>query len=718
MKNLIIRNSKASLFILILLITGGLSACEQAGKAPTTNIPATPGGLTAKAGNGSVNLSWTANTESNLKGYNVYLGEESTNLGQSKFVDKSKTSTTITGLKNKTKYYFAIDAENDGAKVSEKSAVVSATPIDTSFKPGDTEVYAPGRRGEQKTVTVNGKKLTYEVIDGLAILQGDIILGKASELEKSLTDPSTIDPLGMTCDGSTFAGIFTLCNKWDNNTIKYTFEDDWGSEANNRVMHTRIRNAIAHWQQKTNLRFVESTSGDRLLFRKSDGCSSFLGRKGSPFDDDQDVNLSMSCSLGNVIHEIGHAIGLLHEQSRSDSGSHIRVHLENIDLFDEPNFWGLSFIGKDVGPYDFGSIMHYNCTAFSANGLPTIEILDAGIDCRDVGQRVGLSEGDILSAYSLYLPNFSFSGTAAGSSIPRNTAFDLSLDFDREAVKDEYIIWTRSGHSGTIATGRRAHFVPLSWSTGTQTITASIVIKGVTLVTKSISYNITNVAPVVNIIEPSSPGLEFCKNSPVSFKATAYDADTRPNPNLPDSSISWKVNSGSTFATGATATRSFSVIGDYTITATATDSDGATDTDSIPIKIKNCTSTPPNVFITNPVDKAGSGPDLNVLATMQNAQGDWYYPITLVGGATDLEDGTLSGSRLVWKTNQAAVQPGGPGTGEQQLGVGNSINVKLYTSCSIGDYSGTVDHLITLTATDSDGLIRIITRLIRVQILC
>ena len=159
---------KLSILILVLVLTGGLSACKPT-PPPEATKPATPNGLSAKVDNAKVTLSWTANTEANLKGYNVYWGKQSNSLGQSKFVDKSQTSTTISGLENKTKYYFAVDAENDEAKVSAKSSMISATPINTSFKPGDTETYAPGRRGEQKTVTVNGKKLTYEVIDGMAI---------------------------------------------------------------------------------------------------------------------------------------------------------------------------------------------------------------------------------------------------------------------------------------------------------------------------------------------------------------------------------------------------------------------------------------------------------------------------------------------------------------------------------------------------------------------
>ncbi len=704
--------------LLIIVTTFWLLGGSNCGETPppAAQAPLTPSGLSAKASNSAVNLSWTANTEANLKGYNIYWGTQSANLSQSKFVDKSKTSTSISGLKNKTKYYFSINAETLDAKVSTKSTEVSAVPLNTSFQPGDTETYAPGRHGVQKTINIAGKKLTYEVIDGLAIFQGDIILGKATELEKNLTIPTPINTLGMTCPPSTFLGLINICNKWENGVIRYTFADDWGSMTTR--MQGRIKLAIAIWESKTNLRFIRSATGAHLVFKNSDGCSSYLGRQSA--NAGQSINISRWCAPESIIHEIGHSIGLLHEHSRSDRDSHIRINYENIDPDDRARFSNANVFGTDrnLGPYDFKSIMHFSCNAFSKNRqINTIEILDSGISCDDVGQfeefedygvRGTLSEGDVLSTYSLYPPEFSIS---RHSGVRRNTAFTLNLDFVTEAVKDEYIIWTRSGTSGTIATGRNARFVPLSWPVGEQTLTASVVIKGVTLVSHSISLYVANVDPVVNIVTPSSSGLEFCKNSPVTFKATAYDVDTRPNPNLPDSSISWKINSAAPFATGGTVSHSFGINGNYTITATATDSNGASDSDSVQIRIKNCSSTPPSVFITNPADAPGSGPDLIVDPSGNDTNG-YYYLITLRGYATDVEDGTIPASSLVWKTNRAILQPGGPSTGSQTLGAGNNLAVKLYTSCGI------TDHTITLTATDSNGLMSSIIRIIRINLLC
>jgi hypothetical protein len=54
--------------------------------------------------------------------------------------------------------------------------------------------------------------------------------------------------------------------------------------------------------------------------------------------------------------------------------------------------------GVDIGPYDFGSIMHYHATAFSHNGLPTITTLRGEV----IGQRTHLSAGDIQGVRAMY----------------------------------------------------------------------------------------------------------------------------------------------------------------------------------------------------------------------------------------------------------------------------------------------------------------------------
>ncbi|MBK7845758.1 MAG: hypothetical protein IPJ71_19145 [Bdellovibrionales bacterium] len=119
-----------------------------------------------------------------------------------------------------------------------------------------------------------------------------------------------------------------------------------------------VKSAMEAITSNTGIKFVERTNEvDYLEFVMSDQantCGSYVGRQGGA----QQVFIqSGGCGLAADVHEILHALGMWHEQSRTDRDTHVEVLYENIqeeykDQFD-------IFPGIVLGAYDFNSIMHY-----------------------------------------------------------------------------------------------------------------------------------------------------------------------------------------------------------------------------------------------------------------------------------------------------------------------------------------------------------------------
>ena len=72
-------------------------------------------------------------------------------------------------------------------------------------------------------------------------------------------------------------------------------------------------------------------------------------------------NYSNAFQKSVILHEIGHAIGFYHEQTRPDRDNYVTIHLDNVKPASRFNFnkYPSDYINVYDVPYDYRSIMHY-----------------------------------------------------------------------------------------------------------------------------------------------------------------------------------------------------------------------------------------------------------------------------------------------------------------------------------------------------------------------
>ncbi len=267
--------------------------------------------------------------------------------------------------------------------------VPEETGSQSAFTDEITEKAFPDETGKVMDIYFAGKKLPVEEVNGKFVYQGDIFLPE-SNITKSPVD--LVLKAGEDASEVT-KSVGRTQFFWPDNTVFYDIDPALPNQQ-------RVSDAISHWEANTAVKFVQRTSeANYIYFTPGGGCSSYVGMIGGR----QPITLADACSTGNTIHEIGHAVGLWHEQSRADRDVTISVHFNNIISGREHNFYTYEEAGWDGAEYtaglDLGSIMMYSSYSFSANGQPTITKKDGSTYSV---QRSSLSAGDVEGIEVMY----------------------------------------------------------------------------------------------------------------------------------------------------------------------------------------------------------------------------------------------------------------------------------------------------------------------------
>jgi hypothetical protein len=242
-----------------------------------------------------------------------------------------------------------------------------------------------------------GAIIYFKRVDGMNVFQGDIVLAD-SFISKT-------PPLAKT------SSAIRQSNYWPNGNVFYTVDANFSNPL-------RVTAAVSQWATHTNLYFAPRyNQANYIRFERSTNGATYSDYTGM-LGGEQHIYVADWASAGDIIHEIGHNVGLFHEQSRTDRDSYVKVCWNNInqaywDDFRKFNEAPLNVYtgGVNSGSFDFNSIMLYGCytlVPYCINqSLPIMTKLDGTTWTRNLS---ALSVGDMVGVNTLYSTYFAVRG--------------------------------------------------------------------------------------------------------------------------------------------------------------------------------------------------------------------------------------------------------------------------------------------------------------------
>lgn len=203
----------------------------------------------------------------------------------------------------------------------------------------------------------------------MALVGGDIVLGELSEEQQETGS----------FDGKLIKDKPDPSKLWPSSDIPFGFHEGFPENLKKEVLE-----AVNYFNNETVINFIAADTDideDAIVFSLRDGapCSSYLGRVGGL----QPIYLNSTCKSQDVLHEIMHALGFVHEQQREDREDLIEVLWDNIEEAFQYNFAILpdAFVHQYQGSVfrmSLTSVMMYHDEAFAKDGKKSMRVLRDG----------------------------------------------------------------------------------------------------------------------------------------------------------------------------------------------------------------------------------------------------------------------------------------------------------------------------------------------------
>lgn len=376
-------------------------------------------------------------------------------------------------------------------------------------------VWGEARQPELRTGYWRGMRITYEWVagkngHGKAVYQGDILL---DHLEQSPNGPHP-QSMGVAYSSYLWPAVDGLVS------IPYTIDPASGDLTNLNAAITSFNNTFTGLIQL--VPYTNQTDYINFDFDPNNGsgsCEAYEGRVGG----EQTVGGSGTCTVATILHEMGHTVGVWHEQTRPDRDTYVNVNYGAIIKASRSNFDQFLDNDQELTPYDYASVMEYPAFSFSRNGEPCIESIPAGMPLSNPN---GYSAGDVDGIDRLY-------GAIPTQVTVTSNPPGLQVIVDGNTITTpQTFAWTlNSTHNLSVPSAAQTlsstgvSYIYGRWNDSTVETHTITVTPGNNLVTQPAtapavtvySANFIQLVPYVNVISPSGTGSVTPSPAPVTY---------------------------------------------------------------------------------------------------------------------------------------------------------------------------------------------------------
>lgn len=325
--------------------------------------------------------------------------------------------------------------------------VFTATERDGTIRETSVTVEGPLRNRplvrRQKVTGTDGRELSYELVpsqfDGgdLAVADGCLLLGRSSEETKNQKAALTLSAAGRL---------------WTNATVVYQLDATLTAK-----QRDDLRQAMEFWEKNSPVKFRLRTTETVFtravrLVPDQGACFSSLGM---PATGEGFLRLADSCSVGTLIHELGHTLGMRHEQTRRDRDQFINLVIANMQAEYYSTYAPGLLDSTETSAYDFGSNMHYGQFNFSRSGASVFTTRPRGLNVAEPEA----SPTDLDAVSRLY-------GVASTQTIVTTNPPGWEVEVDGEIVTTPRSFAWPSGSAHTLKVAPRQGVGAASWDFG------------------------------------------------------------------------------------------------------------------------------------------------------------------------------------------------------------------------------------------------------------